>query len=179
MADADIKPPSGWSIERSLQLWRQVQAAIDEDPDLAPDEAVVLAEFQAAHVLTPDEILNRLLDAAVWIDRRIVEADALHREYQERRDRYEARKELVRDTLFGLLGTLERRSHRSRLGKAHIRATQPSVVILDAERLPDDCVKIERTPRKTIIKEHLEAGEDLGGAAVMSNAGEGLYIQKV
>ena len=178
MPESGPRTPSGFQIERTLSIWHAINETLLTDPELAADEQVITRQFHDAHTPTPDELLARLIDALVWIERREDEAYLLYQHYRARRSRYTARAALLRTNIFQLLGVLELRSFRANLATARIQGTRPSPLIADPELLPDDCVKIERTPVMAAVREKLEAGEDVPGA-VMSNAGETLVVVKV
>lgn len=174
-----IRAPSGWSIERSLQLWNTIRETLQADPELDFDEDVILRAFENAQVATPDRLLERLIDAATWADRREAEADQLHKAFRDRRDRYAERKDLLRRTIFDLMNVLGVRSHAAQLARARIQAAPDAVAVLKPALLPEDCFRVVRTPSKETIRAKLEAGDDLQGAAVLTNGGEILVLTKV
>src|SRR5271170_6266728 len=139
-AQAAPHAPSGWSIERSVAAWQQIRAALDADPALAVDEAVIAAALVDAEITHPLTLLSRLIDAVVWAERREEEARELSRRIAERAARYESRKDMLRLSIHDLLTALDVKSHRAPLGLALIMAGRASVVITDAEALADQYV---------------------------------------
>jgi hypothetical protein len=59
-----------------------------------------------------------------------------------------------------------------------LAAGPPSVVLTDADLVPDEFVRIERHVQLTPIKEAIEAGREVPGA-VMSNGSTVLRIRKL
>jgi hypothetical protein len=171
----DVKTPavpSAWSLERAVSAYQQIRAALDADPDLEADEAVINAALAAADAQHPEALLERLIDAAVWMQRREDEADELRKEVTARRDRYATRRETIRLTITELLEVLDKKSHRGRLGLASVVMAPPSVVITDDEALPDEYVRIAiaRSPNKTLIREDIDNGVVIPGATLSNSA---------
>jgi hypothetical protein len=172
---SEIRPPSGWQIEQSLALWNYLRGMIDSDGDLDHDEDVIARGFVEANMPPPEKLLERLIDAIVWANRRMAEAEILRKEYVERRDRYEVRRETLRSIALDLMRVLEQRRYRGTIGVARIGRSQPAVVITDAEKLTDEYVKTTREPRKSLIHEHIDAGVIVDGAT-LSNPGDTLIV---
>jgi len=170
--------PSGYQLERAVSLWQQLRDVYDLDPSLAEDEDVINSAFADAEITHPDTLLSRAIDALVWCERREVEADDIRREVIARRDRYRARASNIRVIIAELLDALRIRSHRAKYGAASLAAGPPSVVLTDADLVPDEFVRIERHVQLTPIKEAIEAGREVPGA-VMSNGSTVLRIRKL
>lgn len=49
------------------------------------------------------------------------------------------------------------------------RKTKSASFVGDIDTLPVDCVKIEKKVSKTELKKHLEAGEEIAGASIITN----------
>jgi hypothetical protein len=171
-------PPSGWQIERSLQLWHTLHEALQNDPQLEHDEDVVLQQFDNVES-TLDSHLDSLVNAAAWAAIREAEADALHKALEDRRNRYAARKDLLRRTIFDLLNVLRRRKHSTTMATVRVQTGPKSVTIVDESKLPDSCFIVTRAVSRTLIREHLGQGDDLQGAAVLSNAPDILVMTRV
>ena len=178
MSDDTPRVPSAWQLERAVSAFQQLEAIYAADPNLADDEEGIRRELADAEITHPDVLLQRAIDAAVWAAMREIEADNLRREVIARRDRYRARLANIRDIIEQLLTALEVTSARAKYGAASLRMGPPSVVLLDADLIPDDLCKITREPIKTDIRERIEAGEDVPGAA-MSNPAPVLQIRRL
>lgn len=176
---SETRPPSGYAIERSVSAWQQVREALLADPDLVLDELVITAALVAADITNPDVLLERLIDAAVWCDRRADEAEELRKNMIARRDRYRARLETMRATILNLMSALEKSSHRAKLGLAVMSMSRPGVLVTDADKLAPEYVRVTvtREPDKTAIRADLDQGVVVEGA-VMSNAVPVLTIRK-
>ena len=139
MSDSNSAPrvPSGWQLERAVSAWQQLRALYDSDPALRDDEEVMIAALADAEVPHPELLLDRAIDALVWIERREVEADDLRRDVTARRDRYRARAEMVRKVIADLLAALDLKSRRAKWGAASVAMGRPSLVLTDEQLVPD------------------------------------------
>jgi hypothetical protein len=177
MSDAP-RVPTAWQLERAVSAWQQLREIYASDPDLADDEEVIRAALADAEVDHPETLLDRAIDAVVWCERREIEADDLRREMTARRDKYRARAETIRRVIEDLLTALEMKSRRAKFGRAGMVIGRASVVILDAELVPDEFVRTERHILLTPIHEAIDAGKAVAGAA-LSNPAPYLQIRKL
>ena len=125
-----IKPPSGFALQQAVAT---LQRALAEEPD---DDGVLADATEATEDV--EELLNRVLRAAV-------EADAMSEmvteridDLAERRNRYRTRTETLRATAFAAMDALEIRKHELPDLTASIKVNPPRVVITDETDLPDD-----------------------------------------
>lgn len=176
-------PPSAWLLEKSVSLWQQLKDKIEADPSLADDEYVIsryLPNPDGGLALPhPAVLLKRLIDAAIWSDRRADEADNLRKRYTSRRDRYATRTEAIRTTIVELMAALNVQAAEGEEGAASMRKRPASVVITDLDKVEKQdptLVKVEKTARLTPIGAKLKAGEKVEGAE-LSNPQIGLTIQ--
>src|SRR4029077_17804561 len=107
MSDGAPRVPSAWQLERAVSAWQQLRELYASDPALADDEEVISAALADAEITHPEVLLERAIDAVVWVERREIEADELRREMVTRRDRYRARSEAIRGIIEQLLAALE------------------------------------------------------------------------
>jgi hypothetical protein len=170
--------PSGLQLERSVSAWQQLREIYAADPGLADDEEVIRAALADSETMHPDVLLDRAIDALVWIERRETEADDLRREVIARRDRYRARSETIRGIIESLLTALELKSRRAKWGAASMAAGRPSLVLTDEQLVPDQYFKTERTLMRTPLIDDLEQGVVVPGA-VLSNPHPVLRIRKL
>ena len=77
-----------------------------------------------------------------------------------------------------LLTALEMKSRRAKWGRAGMVMGRASVVILDAELVPNEFVRIERHIQLTPIHEAIDAGRAVAGAT-LSNPAPYLQIRKL
>lgn len=172
--------PSAWAVERSLAAWHRVCQSLLTDPDLIADEAVIAAALAAENERHPLDLLDRLIDAAVWTRLRAEEADQLAKDMTARRDRYRTRFDLMRDTIESLQEILGVPKRRAKFGQTYYGGPTQSVLITDIDRLPDEVFPPRRKqePSRTLIRETLERGEPIEGA-VLSNPHRPLVIRKL
>jgi len=109
---------------------------------------------------------EKVLSLGTWIKNLTAESDAIANEIkqlQTRKKALENKADGVRDYLASTISGKQFRNAQCVIGW---RASK-SVEILDAERLPEDLVKIkiEKAPDKKAIKEAIESGLDLDGVA--------------
>ena len=163
--------PSAFQIERAMSAWHQIRTALGSDPDLLTEDAI-RAAFDEAHATHPDDLLPRLIDAIWWTGRQIDDAEQLWRLMIARRDRYRDRDVMLRLLLQDLMTALGAKSKRGRYASASLASsTRQSVVITDAELLPDEFVKITREPRRTAISDAINNDGLVIPGAVLSNPG--------
>lgn len=178
MADKPPIPPSAWELERAVSTWQQLRALYASDAGLADDEEVIRSALADADISHPEMLLERAIDAVIWCDRRSDEADQLRRDMMARRDRYRVRAELIRAMIDQLMTALGTKSHRAKLGAASLAMGKPSVVLIDADAVPDEFVRTERHILRTPIHEAIDAGRQVPGAA-LSNPAPVLTIRKL
>lgn len=170
MADArDIAttPPSAWQIERTLAAWQQAKNMLAADLMLAADEnAITEALGTDPATLTPDDLLERLVNATVWAEMRTAEAKALAAAVAERKQRYERRAEVMRATLLQLMQTLQRKQFDARLARASLAKATASVVVLDAAQVPDAYTENERKLKRREILADLKQGVVIDGVTL-------------
>jgi hypothetical protein len=176
--DSAPRVPSGLQLERSVSAWQQLREIYAADPGLADDEEVIRSALADAQITHPETLLDRAIDALIWVERREVEADDLRREVIARRDRYRARSVTIRGVIEELLTQLELKSRRAKWGAASIAAGRPSLVLTDAELVPDQYYKTERTLMRTPLIDDLEQGVVVPGA-VLSNPAPVLRIRRL
>lgn len=177
MSEIAPRVPSAWQLERAVSAFQQLREFYAADPTLADDEDVIATALADAEITHPEVLLERAIDAVVWCERREVEADDLRREMVERRDRYRARSALLRDIIEKLLTALEITKHRAKLASASLGEGPQSVLLTDAQLVPDEYVRTERHILLTLIREAIDAGKTVPGA-VLSNPAPVLRITK-
>jgi type I site-specific restriction endonuclease len=169
--------PSGYQLERAMSAWEQLRQLYASDPELIEDEQVLSATLAEADAAQAPILLDRTIDALVWIERREAEADELRKEIVARRDRYRERAAQVRALIEQLMSGLEMTKREAKLATASVRDGQPSLVVTDEELIPAEYFKVERTLMRQPLKEDLEQGVVVPGA-VMSNPAPVLAIKR-
>lgn len=171
------KAPSAWQIEQALAHWQRAQQQLTEDARLAEDEQAIMAELggEAPPSHSPDLLLGRLIDAAVWAEAREDEAETLGKIIAARKQRYAKRKLLLRNTIYDLMTVLDTKRAQGTIGRATIRATPQSLVILDESQVPDAYVTTERKLNRKELREDLLLGTIIDGVT-LSQGGTTLHL---
>ena len=183
------KPVTAWQLEKSVGVWQRLQEQFSADTtSLASDENVSatavdlpdsLSLPDGGHVPNPHILLARLIDDAVWADRRAEEADNMKKRFQARQHRYEERSDTIRAHIAELAEILGVDSAEGELGTFDTVKGRPSVVA-DIAKLPEQYIreKIIREPDKIELMKALKAlgpDERIEGAE-LSNPGRVLRI---
>jgi hypothetical protein len=175
---SDIHTPGPGTIERCVAAWQRTQAAIASDGELEGDEQAIAAAANAdPRILSPDELLRRIVRGVVLCELREEEARIVAAFSRGVQHRYANRANWLRAELFDVLEALGRRSVSTPHGTASIKASIPSLVITDEQAIPDEYVRVVRTPDRARITADLKAGKRIRGA-VLSNAVPVLALRK-
>lgn len=164
---------SNIALETHL-IAREIELLLEQYPELAEDEqlrADMVDGSTDAHELL-QKLTNYLFDATTMSSALKERAQAL----ASRRARYEKQQSFFRDAIFKVLKAANLR--RVVLPEATLSISKkPAPVEIDDEAtLPDEYVKIERSPRKSEIAAALKAGVDVPGAR-LGEPDEGLTVR--
>jgi hypothetical protein len=173
MSNPTPPAPSAWQLEQSVAAWQRLQAAETDDGFIDTDEALVSVERLHAYTEDPHALLGQLIDAAIWAERRVEEAQAIKRRIDARRARYETRADRYREQIRQLLAVLDLPAWEGDEGAASFRKGTPSVIVTDIDKLEaadPDLVKVEKTPKKTEIAKLLKDGFAVPGAEMSTPA---------
>ena len=154
-------------IRRQIENLKVLHADLFED-----EEAWLLSlesETDMSALLT--QIIRRIEDSKAMVVGTKDRADEL----AERRKRFEARIESLRDLAFKIMDAADIAKLELPIATLSLRTVPPSVVITDEDSLPDVVCKFERKPDKAKIKEMLSTSEIAG--ASMTNGGRTLSIK--
>src|SRR4249920_1508412 len=174
MSKAPPPIPTMKQQEFSVAMWEEIQQAQQADEMLENDETSgMLMPFDGPKAPPPHVLLERLIDAAIWADRRIEEADAIRKRIIDRKTRYQRRADRYRSQIKGLLDYLGEKSWEANEGSASMAKGVPSVIVTDIDKLEaarPELVKVEvvKTPLKLDIRPLLRDGETIEGVE-MSN----------
>lgn len=138
---------------------------ISEFPELQED-TLALADTLDGISMLPD-VLASLLRSAIE-DEAIADAltNVIIKANQERRDRFERRAAKRRQMVQALMEHAGMTKLERPDLTASIRNIPAGVIITDEAALPDNMVRISRSPDKTAIKNALNAGEAIPGATL-------------
>ena len=179
----DDRGPGPATIERVMAAWQRTRDGLAADEMLASDEATVsvaLTEAEREQAQADvDTVLKRITSAMLFASLRETEADELSKAMQARKVRYKERGEMLRRELLDILLLLGRPRFVATEGTVSVRSIPGSVVITDAELIPDQYMveKIVRTPDKRALEADLAEGVVIDGAT-LSNGGYGLTFRR-
>lgn len=161
-------PPSAWRIEQAMATWASTRARLlHDDAELAHDEAAL------SRLIGPEEgdvrdVLARVLRAARHAEAMADAAKEQIADMKGRQDRYKRRSEQLRATGFAILDALGEARFETGDLTASIRAGVPSLILDETAELPDQYVRITRSPDRAAIIADLRQGVVIDGA-VLSN----------
>lgn len=156
--------PSGYKIEQALSAWQSArQRLLTDDLDLAHDEAA-LAELLGEETGNVQDILARLLRAAVHAASMAEAAGVQIEAMTGRRDRYRRRAEAMRATSFAMMLAIETPKITLPDLTASLTAGRPTVGITDENTIPDEYIKVTRVPDKAALMADLKVGVIIPGA---------------
>jgi hypothetical protein len=137
-------------------------------PELAEDEELRLDMLEAETDTKAlfSQIVSRMIEA----DTAITGLQAYEKRFKERRARMEHRVEKLRELGFKIMEAADIRKVELPEATLSIRNGVPNVIVTDEVLLPDQYVKIERTPKKSEIKDALKAGKQVPGAELTNGA---------
>lgn len=173
MGEIAPQAPSAYALERVVSTFQKLATRLINDPDLIADEDVLATALAVEN--DADAVLNGLIRAAVWADRRVDEAEAERKAWIARRDRYDARLEAIRATIVDAMQALGRTRHRGIERLASISEPKAPKLQVDVDKLPAEYVQettrtvIDRLPRLDLIREDLAQGVVIEGASVGNN----------
>jgi hypothetical protein len=162
--------------ERALLTWRQArERLLADDPTLEDDEAALI-ELLGPEQGNLDDIVARLLRAARHAGKMSDMAQGMASEMSARAKRYDARDQSLRNAAMAILDVTGQRRVELPDLTASIYQGKASVIITDEDALPDVFCNFKRTPNKTAIRDWLDKGEAVPGAA-LSNGSASLTIR--
>lgn len=171
VAEAGVRhdAPSAYKMEQAMSALLAVrQRLLQDDPDLADDERL-LADMLEGEGGDAMDVLHRVLRASVAAKDMAAAAEARAVEIALRRDRYKHRHEALRGAAFAAMDALGLKKLELPDLTASIAVGRPSVVIVDEAAIPDQFIRVSRSPDRTALLQALKAGEDVAGAT-MSNS---------
>ena len=146
---------------------QQIDQLLLAYPDLADDEVL------RADMIEGETDLHEFLRK---IERKREDAVALSNalsmtidELKARKERFERRDQAMRHLMFSAMQWADLRRAELPEATLSVRNGTPKVVIVDEQSIPAEFFRIKREPDKTLIRDALNALENVPGAA-MSNA---------
>lgn len=156
-------------------LQQIISSLFESYPELKDDEDLRLDMLHGTtnFVETVDAILRQVQDVEALAGA----ADTAIKDIKKRKDRFDRRSEFGRELIKQLMEAADIRKIELATGTVSVINKSPSVVIVDEASLPSDFLRVKMEPNKTAIKEALNSGVTVAGAA-MSNGGTSLMIRR-
>lgn len=153
---------AAWDARR---ISADIAAALHQWPELADDPELAADTFEGMGL---NDVLSRLVRQAQDAKTTAAAIADLIGEYQARKARFERRNEAMRSIILGLLQ--KSGVPRVQLPEATVSVGKgrDRVEIVDETRLPKWALRVSTSPDKTAIKERLDAGKKVPGAAIVT-----------
>lgn len=152
----------------------QIQSLLARFPELAEDEELRLdmIEGETDAKILLEQLVRRMAEANSYD-----EGIGLYiKELSARRSRMHRRSEVARELMFKIMEAADLPKIELAEATLSIRNGVPKVIITDETLLPEQFVKVERTPKKKEIGDALKKGEAVEGA-LLSNSESTLAIR--
>lgn len=167
---------SPFQIEQAMAAWASARARLlAEDAALEHDEAALI-ELLGPEQGTVEDVLDRLLRAAIHAEGMAGEATDRAAVSAARAKRYKARADALRGTAFAIFDAVGIRRHERPDFTASVRQGTASVVVTDEAALPEAFVRTTTAPDKAAIMAALKSGATVPGAE-LSNGVPSLSIR--
>jgi len=151
--------PSAWTLERVMAIAQATAARLAADGVVDTDAAALFEECPDA-----ETVLVRLLRAmgeakagAAALDQRIADLEARLARYRRHADEHRA-------AVFAVMAALDMQKFRHPEFTVSLAVGKPGVVVTDPAAVPDDFVRVTRTPDKTAIGAAIASGATVPGA---------------
>lgn len=157
-------PPSNYALEQAMiTLVAARQRLLNDDPDILNDERLFsdMLEGESGNAM---DVLDQVVRAAIIAENMEDAARVMQTDLATRVARFAARKNTLRGIAFAAMESIGTKKLERPDFTASIRNGQPSVIITDADAVPDAYVRLERKLDKTAIAAALKAGETVPGA---------------
>jgi len=159
--------PSAFKTEIALSVWQSARARLLlEDESLEHDQQA-LEEILGQETGDVEDILARTVRAAVFATSQAEAAGKMIEDLQVRKKRYVNRAMALRGTAMAIMTAMEWRKREAPDFTASVLAPRQSVNITDEAVIPDDYVKVTRTPDKNALMADLTVGVVIPGAELV------------
>jgi len=162
-----MNAPSGYRLQQAVVIMQKALAGEHDEDGVLHDPEQATEDVE--------ELLARVLRAAVEAEMMLVGIDARLKALRERGDRFEDRRDALRATAFAAMDVLERNRVELPDLTASIKKNAPRVVITDETLLPPELTETQVLPNKMAIKAALAKGPVPG--AELSNSLPSIQIR--
>lgn len=156
------------------QLEHAIASLLAQYPEMAEDDVLRADMLEGATDI--DGVLSRLVDLEREAKAMAGAIKERIGDLTERKARYERQQEAWRKLILHIMEYADQRKVTLPEATLSIMHRAPAPIIADEAALPDECVKLVRTPDKATIKAWCEAGNVPDGV-VMSNGSTSLTIR--
>ena len=161
---SERKAPTAYAVEQVVSAWESTRARLlDADPDL---DDFALDEILGPKTGDVEDILARVLRAA--LDARDLAQSAASRRKMiaERERRFEAREENLRSLAFAIMDVLGKKKFELGDVMARVQNGRDKVEIVGLDEVPDIyCeIVITKKPDKNVMLADMKAGRSIPGA---------------
>jgi hypothetical protein len=170
------RAPSSYSVMNAVNALAQlrdrliaVEPSIADDPILMRD--MIEGEDTEDYLATIDRVIRCAIEADALADA----AKARKADITERQNRFERRRDVLRQVAFEALEVLGIHRRETAEFTASISARPPKVQIVDETALPASYIRTRTEPDKAAIYTALKAGAEIEGAT-LSNPQRGITI---
>ena len=162
-----MSAPSAFRIEQAMSVAQAARARLQDDPDLAADETAMRDLLDGESDVM--DLLRRLARFALEAEAQAGAAKARVDNLRGRQKRFEARENHARQAIYGMMDALGLCTLPDPEFTLSIRAGTRAVFITDEAALPDEFVKVSRTPDKAAIAVALKADRAVPGAELSNS----------
>lgn len=149
------------TVKAQIAAMRDCYPEMETDARLLEDSLAGQTDFR--------EVIARLIRFEREADTFACAIKAQEESLADRRARYVKQQQIYRRMIHTLMDAGGQASLRLPEATVSIARGRPGCVVTDAEALPDELVKIERTPKKADIIKALMAGASVPGAELSNN----------
>jgi hypothetical protein len=159
-----MSAPTPYALEQAMSVLMAVRSRLlEDDPDLADDERLMadMLEGESDDAL---EVLHRMVRASLHAKSMAEAAKQRAADMDARAARYARRDAALRGGVFAAMDALQLRKLEQPDFTAGVSAGTVAVVITDETALPDEFMRVEKSPNKTAIGAALKGGATVPGA---------------
>lgn len=162
----DPRRPGPRTIEQCVAAWQRACGMLLADKQLASDEAILMAMFEAdPNILSPDDLLKRFVAAIYFSEARAAEAKATAAALANREKRYTRRADLMRLELLEVLQALQRTTFSgSPFGTVSVGHSAVGTVVHNEAKIPEEYFDTTRTLSRARLLADMKVGVVVEGA---------------
>jgi hypothetical protein len=166
--ETQMSPPSAWTIQAVLSIAAGTLNRMEAEGTLSTDETELMSALRedGADV---DTLLLRLARAQDEATRNNEAVNARMDALRVRASRFHRQREEYRGAIYGIFDVLGVTKWKHAEFSVSLSEGKPGVVITDEAALPDEFVRISRSPDKSALAEALRSGQVIPGAEMRNS----------